>query len=203
MTNHQFIRSVQGAVQRENKLNLLFYYYYFIFSRFYFSMANKRISFRQEQEKKRMTGRGGDDIINEEDQKRRSLYNSLWINQDMLGIFSSIWRRWPYPPLKIRKKRRLHFSLLLLLLSQPRIVPMLCGEQEDGEGQASPYCLEHSLCVYVTSLWLLIPPVEEKVSRRPQQQQQQKRSNKSISAISPPSFFIFLLFVVKSKKFLQ
>jgi hypothetical protein len=46
MTNHQFIRSVQGAVQRENKLNLLFFIIIILIFPFYFSMANKRISFR-------------------------------------------------------------------------------------------------------------------------------------------------------------
>lgn len=95
------------------------------------------------------------------------------------------------PPQDKKEEKITFFLVVVVVVSAPHCADAMRRIGGRGPGQASPYCLEHSLCVYVTSLWLLIPPVEEKVSRRPQQQQQQKRSNKSISAISPLHFLFF------------
>ena len=59
MTNHQFIRSVQGAVHRENKSKLLLF--------LFFNRKKKieKISTWMEEAKKKKVGR--DDIINEQD----------------------------------------------------------------------------------------------------------------------------------------
>ena len=106
----------------------------------------------------------------------------------MLGIFPSIWRRWPYPP-QIRKKKKITF-FLVVVVSAPH-----CADAMRRGGGALLIVL-YTVCVCTSHLWLLIPPAEEKVSRRPQHQQQ-KRATKVFRLFLP------IFFRVKSKKFFQ
>lgn len=98
----------------------------------------------------------------------------------MLGIFPSIWRRWPYPP-QIRKKKKITF-FLVVVVSAPH-----CADAMRRGGGRPPYCLVHSLCVYVTSL----APYSARrgKSLETTTTSATKKSNKSISAI--PSHFFF------------